>query len=231
MHVWIVADVPATFPGGMRRHMELHAEGLRRLGHRSTIWWGDSFPSGPGSPIFRRLPGWRSLAALLGEYRDQRPDIINLHTDCAPAWIAARAMGLITAKLVAMSYAGPDAAVQVHRPRDALRRPPLACGGGHFAGRRPPIRREQQKLPPTPPTHHPDLGSYIVYARYIVILTRLPPPGNVRQAEIGEGCLSQPLGWANQWTIQSRSVGYRCEAPGPMSTRYRQNRGTRSAFI
>jgi glycosyltransferase involved in cell wall biosynthesis len=121
LHVWILGDILRDVPGGMRRHMELHAEGLERLGHRATLLARDAFPLRTPVSISRRLPGLRSLMALLPRYRRERPDIINVHSLCAPAWVCARTLGLVDAKLVAMSYAAAETGLGVHTLRDGLR--------------------------------------------------------------------------------------------------------------
>ncbi len=120
MHVWILADVPRSVPGGMRRHMELHALGLERLGHRASVLLREDIESSP-LPRELRVPGARSLAALMRRYRAERPDIVNVHTQCAPAWIFARRAGLIDARVVVMSYAADEPEIRISKPKDTLR--------------------------------------------------------------------------------------------------------------
>lgn len=120
MHVWILGDTPTSLPGGMLRHMQSHADGLTRLGHQATLRLADAFPMRSPTAFWQRLPGARSLVSLLGEYRRERPDVINVHTGCAPAWIAARRAGLVQAKVVIMSYAADEMGVPVRGWRDVL---------------------------------------------------------------------------------------------------------------
>jgi glycosyltransferase involved in cell wall biosynthesis len=120
VRVWILADVMRGVPGGMRRHMELHAEGLRRHGHEASLFFREDL--GPGNALRdARMPGAESLRALLVRCRAERPDVINVHTQCAPAWILARRTGLVAARVVVMSYSADEAAVEIERPRDVLR--------------------------------------------------------------------------------------------------------------
>jgi glycosyltransferase involved in cell wall biosynthesis len=118
--VWILADVSRSVPGGMRRHMELHAEGLERLGTAATVLLSEDVHGFDGLKAWR-APGARMLLALRGRYRTERPDVVNVHTQCAPAWIAARRNGLIDSKVVVMSYAADEPAVGFREPRDLLR--------------------------------------------------------------------------------------------------------------
>lgn len=119
--VWIVADVKGSVPGGMRRHMELHAEGLRRLGQRATTFFSEDFSARVAEQVPGRLPGIKSYLAL-GERRDRAPpDVVNVHTQCAPAWIAAARSGRLRSRVVVMSYAADESAIHIERPRDLLR--------------------------------------------------------------------------------------------------------------
>lgn len=120
MKVWILADVWRSVPGGMRRHMELHAEGLARLGDSATVLLAEDI-HGFDRLKSLRAPGARMLLALRDRYRDERPDVVNVHTQCAPAWIAARRSGFIDSKVVVMSYAADEPAVGFREPRDILR--------------------------------------------------------------------------------------------------------------
>jgi len=89
--------------------MELHAEGLRRLGHRARVWCAEDFASTGWPALDARTPGGRSLAALWPLARRERPDMYNVHTLSAPAWIAARRLGLLgRAPVVVMSYAADE---------------------------------------------------------------------------------------------------------------------------
>jgi len=120
VHVWILSTALRSAPGGMRRHMELHAEGLGRLGARATVFLDEDlvrFPPALGA----RLPGARTLASLLERNRAERPDVVNVHTIAAPAWIAARAAGLVSSRIVVMSYAADEPDIVLREPRDVLR--------------------------------------------------------------------------------------------------------------
>jgi glycosyltransferase involved in cell wall biosynthesis len=109
VNVWIIADVPRGSPGGMLRHMEAHAEGLRRLGHRATVWCSEDFASTGRPGLDARLPGSRSLAALAGRARREAPDVFNVHSTAAPAWIAAQRLGLLgRGRVVVMSYGADE---------------------------------------------------------------------------------------------------------------------------
>jgi glycosyltransferase involved in cell wall biosynthesis len=89
--------------------MELHAEGLRRLGHGATVFCNEDFVSTGRPPLDARIPGVRSLAALLPRSRRERPDVVNVHSTPAPAWIAARRLGLLgRAAVVVMSYGADE---------------------------------------------------------------------------------------------------------------------------
>jgi glycosyltransferase involved in cell wall biosynthesis len=118
--VWILADVSRSVPGGMRRHMELHAEGLTRLGESATVLLAEDVQGFDAMKSWR-APGARMLLALRDRYRTERPDIVNVHTQCSPAWIAARRSGLVDSKIVVMSYAADEPAVAFREPRDLLR--------------------------------------------------------------------------------------------------------------
>jgi glycosyltransferase involved in cell wall biosynthesis len=121
LHVWILADVSRSVPGGMRRHMELHAEGLRRAGHRASTFFSEDIAETAHGAIPRRAPGLRAYSALHERYLAERPDILNVHTQSAPAWIAARRLGSQAARVVVMSYAADETAIRVRRPWDVLR--------------------------------------------------------------------------------------------------------------
>ncbi|HEX6277294.1 MAG TPA: glycosyltransferase family 4 protein [Polyangiaceae bacterium] len=121
MNVWILADVSRSVPGGMRRHMELHAEGLRRLGHRASTFFSEDVAEAAHGAIPRRAPGLRIYSALHERYLAERPDIVNVHTQAAPAWIAARRFSRVAARVVVMSYAADETAIRVRRPWDVLR--------------------------------------------------------------------------------------------------------------
>ncbi len=119
MNVWVIADVSRAVPGGMRRHMELHALGLVRAGHRARTIFSEDLVGLERLLDFRAL-GTRSYLLLRDRYRTERPDVVNVHTWCAPAWILARRAGLVNAKIVVMSYAADEPAVPLVRPRDLL---------------------------------------------------------------------------------------------------------------
>lgn len=119
MHVWIVCGAPKHVPGGARRHMELHADGLVRLGHRADVFFAEDFISDRSGPT--RLPGIQSILSLLERCRKDRPDIVNVHTGIAPSWILARRLGLISTKIVVMSYAADEKAITIKGAKDMLR--------------------------------------------------------------------------------------------------------------
>ncbi|HEV8547909.1 MAG TPA: glycosyltransferase family 4 protein [Polyangiaceae bacterium] len=121
MNVWIIADVARSVPGGMRRHMELHAEGLRRLGQRAETFFAEDFEGSRAERVPRRLPGVKSWVALRERLRQDPPDVVNVHTQCAPAWIVAARARRLPAKVVVMSYAADEGGIEVRRPRDVLR--------------------------------------------------------------------------------------------------------------
>jgi len=113
--VWIVADVSREIPGGMLRHMESHADGLRRLGHAAQVFCSEDFGAAWSGQIGRRLSGLHSIKGLVGKFRAESPDLVNVHTLIAPAWIAAQQLGLLgKAKIVVMSY-GADERVAPRR--------------------------------------------------------------------------------------------------------------------
>jgi glycosyltransferase involved in cell wall biosynthesis len=121
VHVWILADVEHSVPGGMRRHMELHAEGLGRLGQRASLFFSEDFRTGAARHVPKRLPGIKTFAALKARYALEKPDVVNVHTQCAPAWIVAARTGRAPSRVVVMSYAADEGAISVERPRDVLR--------------------------------------------------------------------------------------------------------------
>jgi glycosyltransferase involved in cell wall biosynthesis len=109
LKVWIIADIPRAIPGGMLRHMQLHAEGLRRLGHEASLFCSEDFRTLGRRALDARLPGTRSVATLLGRARQERPNLLNVHTLTAPAWIAAQQLGLLgDARVVVMSYGADE---------------------------------------------------------------------------------------------------------------------------
>lgn len=119
MHVWIVSNVPRDAPGGMRRHMQLHAEGLERMGARASLFFRDDMRILNGA--LERFAGAHSVLSLIERHRHEPPDVVNVHTQCAPAWIFAREIGLVHSKIVVMSYAADEPQVKLRTPRDALR--------------------------------------------------------------------------------------------------------------
>ncbi|HET7541851.1 MAG TPA: glycosyltransferase family 4 protein [Polyangiaceae bacterium] len=121
MKVWILADVARSVPGGMRRHMELHAEGLRRLGHEASLFFSEDFRAGAAVRVPKRLPGIKTLLSLRARHARELPDVVNVHTQCAPAWILAARTGRIRSRVVVMSYAADEGAINLQRPRDLLR--------------------------------------------------------------------------------------------------------------
>jgi len=118
--IWIVADVARSIPGGMRRHMELHAEGLERIGHHATVFLAEDLVGFDGLRGLR-LRGALTVAALHERYARERPDIVNVHTQCAPAWVSARLARFISSKIVVMSYAADERQLEWRGPRDVLR--------------------------------------------------------------------------------------------------------------
>jgi glycosyltransferase involved in cell wall biosynthesis len=119
VHVWIVSEALRSHPGGMRRHMELHAEGLERNGARATLFFGEDLRFGNGALV--RLPGLRAVLALRERHRSERPDIVNIHTLSAPGWLLAREAALVDSKVVVMSYSADEPQIRLQRPRDVLR--------------------------------------------------------------------------------------------------------------
>jgi glycosyltransferase involved in cell wall biosynthesis len=49
------------------------------------------------------------------------PDVVNVHTQCAPAWILAARSGLLRSRIVVMSYAADEVGLSIQTPRDVLR--------------------------------------------------------------------------------------------------------------
>jgi glycosyltransferase involved in cell wall biosynthesis len=121
VRVWILADVSHEVPGGMRRHMELHAEGLRRAGHEVATFFSRDIAERAHPSIPARAPGARAYSALRERYLDERPDVLNVHSMSAPAWITARRLGVVNARVVVMSYAADETGIELRRPWDALR--------------------------------------------------------------------------------------------------------------
>jgi glycosyltransferase involved in cell wall biosynthesis len=96
--------------------MELHAQGLRELGHRARVWCAEDLPSTRWPALDARTPGSRSLAALWPLARREGPDVYNVHTLSAPAWIAAERLGLLgRARVVVMSYAADERGLALGR--------------------------------------------------------------------------------------------------------------------
>jgi glycosyltransferase involved in cell wall biosynthesis len=128
VNIWIIADIPRGVPGGMLRHMESHAEGLRRLGHQASVFCAEDLARTGVRSIDARVPGTRSLARLLGRCRREAPDVVNVHTTSAPAWIAAERLGLLgKTEVVVMSYGADERTAQpVANARGLLRRLRLA---------------------------------------------------------------------------------------------------------
>lgn len=121
MRVWILADVSRAAPGGMRRHMELHAEGLERTGHTATLLFAEDIADNAPRAVPRRAPGLRAYLSLRDRFERERPDIVNVHTQCAPGFIVARSLGQISGKVVVMSYAADETAVSIRSAWDVLR--------------------------------------------------------------------------------------------------------------
>jgi glycosyltransferase involved in cell wall biosynthesis len=117
----MLADISRDVPGGMLRHMQLHAEGLRRAGHEATLFFAEDFRGNGDGAALKRLPGLRSYAALGALVRREVPDVVNVHTQCAPAWITAKRLGLFASRVVVMSYSADEPQVHLRRPRDGLR--------------------------------------------------------------------------------------------------------------
>jgi glycosyltransferase involved in cell wall biosynthesis len=93
--------------------MVLHARGLEELGVRTTLAFGDDAVSFGVPAIDARTGGARLLAGTLAALRRDPPDVINVHSASAPAFVAARRAGLLTGKVVAMSYAADERALSV----------------------------------------------------------------------------------------------------------------------
>jgi glycosyltransferase involved in cell wall biosynthesis len=105
----------------MKRHMELHAEGLRRLGHQATTFFAEDLQGEGPFSVPRHLRGLRTYFALRERYNSERPDLINVHTQCAPAWILAARARFVRARIVVMSYAADEVGMRMRGPRDVLR--------------------------------------------------------------------------------------------------------------
>lgn len=112
--VWIVAAIPGGVVGGMRRHMELHARGLREQGVSARLVFLEDGVTHPPT-LTARIPGVALLWKLLPEARREKPDVINVHTLAAPAWLAARAAGLLSSRVVVMSYAADERGIEEAR--------------------------------------------------------------------------------------------------------------------
>jgi glycosyltransferase involved in cell wall biosynthesis len=121
MKVLVVAEISGRFVGGQRRHMELHVQGLERIGHHGSVAFLEDMPSSLPSAVSSRLAGCRSLGSLLERCRRERIDVVNVHTVCAPAWIQARRLGLLDAKVVVMSYSADENLIALREPRDVVR--------------------------------------------------------------------------------------------------------------
>jgi glycosyltransferase involved in cell wall biosynthesis len=104
----------------MRRHMELHADGLERVGVRASLFFAEDLRAWSGLSRLR-MSGAGTVMALHQRLGKDAPDIVNVHTQCAPAWIAAREAGIVSAKIVVMSYAAEEPQINWRGPRDALR--------------------------------------------------------------------------------------------------------------
>jgi glycosyltransferase involved in cell wall biosynthesis len=120
-HVWIGADCPLTPAGGLRRHMLLHGRGLRDLGVRTTLAFSDSCATTRIPGVDSRIPGARLLAGALRSLQRDPPDVINVHSLCAPAFILARRAGLLAGRVVVMSYAADERGLSLS-PQSAARR-------------------------------------------------------------------------------------------------------------
>lgn len=120
-----MAGISGRLPGGMRRHMELHARGLRESGvAATTLYREDALPLGPAGG---RMPGAALLVRQLPRLRRERPDVVNVHTLAAPAWLLARRAGLHRARVIVMSYAADERGLPPGRgARAALRRARIA---------------------------------------------------------------------------------------------------------
>lgn len=101
--------------------MELHAEGLRRIGERASLFFEEDLAAGGARHVSARLPGLRSFLALRRQRELDPPDVVNVHTQCAPAWILAAQSGQLRSRVVVMSYAADEGGLNVERPRDILR--------------------------------------------------------------------------------------------------------------
>jgi glycosyltransferase involved in cell wall biosynthesis len=99
--------------------MELHAEGLERVGARATLFFHEDLRILNGA--LERFAGVRSVMALFERHRHEPPDVVNVHTQCAPAWIFAQQASLVRSKIVVMSYSADEPQIKFRVPRDALR--------------------------------------------------------------------------------------------------------------
>lgn len=114
--MWIVAGVSGEYPGGMRRHMELHARGLEGHGIRASLFFAEHGLRVRRFRLQARFPGAALLCRLLPRLREDRPDIVNVHSTASPSWIAARLLGLHRARVVVMSYAADERALPRANP-------------------------------------------------------------------------------------------------------------------
>jgi len=121
-HVWIGAAIPSAVPGGMRRHMMLHAAGLRELGVRATLAFEEDCASTGVGPVDARIPGARLLAGTVRDLLRDPPDVINVHSGCAPAFIAARRAGLLRSEVTVMSYAADERALRFYPGKTGMLR-------------------------------------------------------------------------------------------------------------
>jgi glycosyltransferase involved in cell wall biosynthesis len=88
--------------------MLLHARGLQDLGVRATLAFSDACATTGVRAIDARTPGARLLAGALPSIRRDPPDVVNVHSLCAPAFVLARRAGLFSARVVVMSYAADE---------------------------------------------------------------------------------------------------------------------------
>jgi glycosyltransferase involved in cell wall biosynthesis len=88
--------------------MLLHARGMKELGVRATLAFSDDCAVTGIAGIDARTPGIRLLAGTIRSLRRDPPDVINVHTLSAPAFILARRLGLLPSRIVVMSYAADE---------------------------------------------------------------------------------------------------------------------------
>jgi glycosyltransferase involved in cell wall biosynthesis len=98
----------------MKRHVTLHARGLADAGITARVLYSEDARFADGA-LGRRMPGAFLLASQMARLRAERPDVVNVHTLSAPAWLAARRLGITRSKMVIMSYGADERAMRPAR--------------------------------------------------------------------------------------------------------------------